>query len=208
MKSTTQVTEITPALLDTLRAAIDTALMSVGEPHGVTLSLRNIRYNEVEATGKLVITATGANLYAVDFTLIAHLYGLVPSDLGKEIPIAGKPYTIYGVKGAGKRPIAVRSAEGVVGMIDERSVYLALGLPWPRPRFMNPAAAAKWRANPTPPMSPPEVLEIMRRRDAAHAAGNTAEHSKACLLLNEVPFEVMVAALDLSRKLEAEVAGK
>jgi hypothetical protein len=54
-----QVTEITPALCDTLRAEINAALKSVGEAHGVTLALGNIKYTDVDATAQLKVKAVG-----------------------------------------------------------------------------------------------------------------------------------------------------
>lgn len=148
MTAAAQVTEITPALCHTLRGEIDAALKSVGEAHGVTLALGNIKYNEAEATGKLVITGVGANTYAVGFALVAFSYGLEPSDLGREIQVAGETYTIHGVKGSGKRPIAVRRADGAVCMCEQRVVVQALGRAWPvtseeRERLVDFAKAAK-----------------------------------------------------------------
>jgi hypothetical protein len=146
----------------------------------------------------------------VDFAMIAHFYGLVPSDLGREIQIAGKTYTIHGVKGSGKRPLVLRRADGVLFRFPEQSVIQALGLPWPLPMGArwSTARAAEWRANPAPALRLAETVEILRKIEAADASNNSAELSEAMTLRDQVAREVEVRAKALISKMTAKAATK
>jgi hypothetical protein len=123
-----QVTEITPALCDTLRAEIDTALKSVGDAHGVTLELGTISYTAAKATGRITILPVGGNPYASGFERYARGYGLLLADLGQEVKIDGQTYTILGLKPrATKRPTVLRRADGQIYDFPVERVRAALG---------------------------------------------------------------------------------
>jgi hypothetical protein len=128
MTSAIQVTEITPALCDTLRAEIDAALRSVGEAHGVTLALGTITYSAAKATARFTILPVGGNPYASGFEQYAPGYGLVPADLGQEVEIDGHIYTILGLTPrATKRPMVLRRTEGEIYNFPVEKVRAALG---------------------------------------------------------------------------------
>jgi hypothetical protein len=113
MKPTTQVTEITSALLGTLRAAINAALKPVGEAQGVSLELGTMTYSPTQATTRLTIRGLGGDPDADDFERLAHLYGLEPTDLGMEVELDGVRGTIIGLKSRARRfPILLRRADG------------------------------------------------------------------------------------------------
>ncbi len=128
MKNETQLTEITPALLDTLRAAINDTLKPVGEAHGVLLELGYMTYSATQATTRFTITALGTDPEADNFREFAHHYGLDSSDLGKEVEIESVTGTIVGLNSRASRfPIIVRQADGTRMAVTEAATCRALG---------------------------------------------------------------------------------
>ena len=128
MKPTMQATEITPALLDTLRAAINAALKPVGEAQGVSLELGTMTYSPTQATTRLTIRTLGGEPEADDFNRLAHLYGLEPTDLGKQVELDGVLGTIVGLKPRARRfPILLRRADGTEVTATAVGVRAALG---------------------------------------------------------------------------------
>ena len=99
---------------------------------GVTLKVGNISYSDAYATVKVEASDIGEDGVAVtkeahDFKLMAHLYGLEPSDLGKSFKVRGREFTIKGLKPRStKRPILVES-DGSMYKMSEVDVKRALG---------------------------------------------------------------------------------
>lgn len=128
-----EASELTQALCETLLIDIDATLKALGEAHGVKLAIGTLTYSEERATARLTILPLGGNpnaVHAVGFERWAAVYGLKSADLGLDVDIHGKAYTILGLKPrATKRPMVLRRADGEIYAFPVETVREALGRP-------------------------------------------------------------------------------
>lgn len=123
--------KMTKETVSTLRDAINDALKSVGEKHGVTIHCGNAKYDDYSATFSLDASIAATEDFDparekwakhVAFT------GLTPEDYGKVIYINGAPYTICGFNSsARKNCIMLKSKGGGEFVADIETVLNALG---------------------------------------------------------------------------------
>ena len=128
------------ANLKTIRADIDAALAAVAKKHGINLSIGNIRFDANEFTTKLTAVTNaskakdtaagvpeGVNPTWVKAFKTNHVWlGLAASDLGKQIKIGGKTYTIVGARPKANLPLVVQRVTGGCVAMSAEAVIAAL----------------------------------------------------------------------------------
>lgn len=84
-----------------LRHDMDEALKVVADKYGVDIVSGNISYTAIDATVKVSLTKrdiAGKSYEQTQFELYAGLFGLSPSDYGKEFSAMGRRFCLVGFK--------------------------------------------------------------------------------------------------------------
>lgn len=122
--------------LQEVRVDITLALQEVAKKHGIQLAIGNISFSDTSFTAKmtaLITDATEAPMsgeqvkWAKAFTNHAFSFGMQSSDLGKEVVLGSKTYTIAGARPRANRPIVLKTSTGVFHAFEAYVVKSALG---------------------------------------------------------------------------------
>jgi len=81
-----------------LRLAINDALATISEQHGIDFTATNASYNDNTVTFKVECTLTGVDKAQEDFNAACFLFRLEEDAYGKRFNWGGKEYTLCGLK--------------------------------------------------------------------------------------------------------------
>lgn len=92
--------------LEDIRADVNAALKTVGDKYGMAFSIAGIRFSQDTFTTKLTCVITNGQPVDVDKALFekhCHVYGLQPTDFGRQFKFGPSVYKICGLKLGGRR---------------------------------------------------------------------------------------------------------
>jgi len=100
--------------LDMIRKELDAAIEGVMNKFGLSGGVGNIRYKAHEFSARLTVnTGNKDDATRNSFNDVCRVYGLAPSDFGREFKVNGKTFTIAGIKPSRRKyPIQGISARG------------------------------------------------------------------------------------------------
>lgn len=123
--------KMTSSTVATLRDAINEALKSLGEQHGVTIHCGNAKYDEFSVTFSLVADIAATEDFDPEREKWAKhvaFTGLTPEDYGKPIYIGDTQYIICGFNSSAKKNcIKLKAPNGQEYIADTATVLAALG---------------------------------------------------------------------------------
>lgn len=91
---------------------VNEALKAVLEKHGLELDGSRLTYGDVQSSITIKVVPKGVNLQEEAFKKHAHLYGLHPDDLGKEISMNGGEFIIVGLKANARKNTVIIQRKG------------------------------------------------------------------------------------------------
>ena len=107
-----KIKEFDRATIRVMDGHILKAIEEVASRFGVVCRFAGGTFDPTQYTAKLEMRIEGTDLRIVaDFKELATIYGLDPSDLGKQFLDRGRPFTIIGLKPSSRRYPIVAEAE-------------------------------------------------------------------------------------------------